>query len=77
VGPYKPVFSVDVGYYYVGGTSMAAPHVSGIAALVAEDFPDTDQKTMERYLKNAAKGNPLLEWNVVLFPIHRKSILIL
>ena len=46
------------GYYYLWGTSMSAPHVSGISALVAEDYDDFDQDDMETVLKKGAKGNP-------------------
>ena len=59
VGPYKPYFSMDVGYYYLWGTSMAAPHVSGIAAIVLGEHPDLGQSQMESVLKNAAHGLPL------------------
>ncbi|MEM2568130.1 MAG: S8 family serine peptidase, partial [Candidatus Bathyarchaeia archaeon] len=47
VGPYKGYFSTTVGYYYVWGTSMATPHVSAIAALVAEQYPYFNQFDME------------------------------
>ena len=59
VGPYKPYFSTAVGYYYLWGTSMAAPHVSGIAAIVLEEYPHLSQCQMEFVLKNAAWGAPL------------------
>ncbi len=56
VGPYKLSFSYDVRYYYVSGTSMSAPHVSAIAALILEDYPHFDQKDIEHILKIAAGG---------------------
>ncbi len=59
VGPYKPAFSDDLGYYYLWGTSMATPHVSGIAAQVLQEHPTMDQDSMESTLKKAAAGLPL------------------
>jgi len=59
VGPHKPYFSTAVGYYYLWGTSMAAPHVAGIAALVVEKYPHLNQFQVEFILKNAARGLPL------------------
>jgi subtilisin family serine protease len=69
VGPYKPYFSWAMGYYYLWGTSMAAPHVSGIASLVLQSHPDMTQAQMEHVLKIAAAGLPLpsdgsLAWDV-------------
>ena len=59
VGPYKRYFSYTVAYYYVWGTSMATPHVSAIAALVAEQYPSFNQFDMELVLKKAAVRLPL------------------
>ena len=38
---------------------MSAPHVSGIAALVMQDYPYLAQSLMEHILKVAAAGLPL------------------
>lgn len=60
-GPYKPTGYPPewLGYFWLWGTSMSAPHVSGIAAMVLQDYPWVDQDTMEFILKNAARGLPL------------------
>ena len=59
VGPYKSYFTDNLGYWYLWGTSMAAPHVSGMASLVLQDHPDLDQASLEAFIKNAAHGSPL------------------
>jgi len=69
VGPFQSAvyWNPDIGsyvqtplnYYYLWGTSMAAPHVSGMASLVLEEYPDVEQAKMEKILKNAARGLPL------------------
>jgi len=58
VGPYKSAFANNLNYYYLSGTSMAAPHVTAIAALTLQNSPDMEQAAMERHLKIAASGNP-------------------
>ena len=59
VGPYKSAFANNVGYYYLGGTSMAAPHVSAMAALLLQSYPSVEQAKMESILEIAAAGQPL------------------
>ncbi|MHA2244748.1 MAG: S8 family peptidase [Candidatus Hodarchaeales archaeon] len=39
-------------YYYVGGTSMATPHVSAVAALMLEKNPNLVQSDIEKILKD-------------------------
>ena len=45
-------------YWYVGGTSMATPHVSGIAALMLEKDPTLNQGDVETILKDTATSLP-------------------
>lgn len=41
-------------FYYVGGTSMATPHVAGVAALLMEKDPTLSQRDVETKLKSTA-----------------------
>ncbi len=59
LGPYKPYLSAVIGYYYLWGTSMSTPHVSGTAALLLQSHPQMRQETVEDVLKTAAAGLPL------------------
>jgi subtilisin family serine protease len=53
VGPYQ-VNSGQLSYYYLGGTSMAAPHVTGIVALMAEKCPALTASEAESILEGSA-----------------------
>ncbi|MEM2130287.1 MAG: S8 family serine peptidase [Candidatus Bathyarchaeia archaeon] len=47
-----------VNFYYVGGTSMATPHVAAVAALMLEKNPTLNQADVESILKNTALTIP-------------------
>lgn len=53
VGPYN-VNSGHTSYYFLGGTSMASPHVAGIVALMAEKDPTLTAAAAEALLEAAA-----------------------
>jgi subtilisin family serine protease len=52
VGPYQK--NGQISYYYLGGTSMASPHVAGIVALMAQKHPSLTAVAAEGYLEAAA-----------------------
>ncbi|HEU5337047.1 MAG TPA: S8 family serine peptidase [Terriglobales bacterium] len=52
VGPYQT--NGQISYYYLGGTSMASPHVAGIVALMAQKDPGLTAADAESILENTA-----------------------
>jgi subtilisin family serine protease len=53
VGPYQ-VNSGQISYYFLGGTSMASPHVAGIVALMAQKDQFLTAADAEAYLEDSA-----------------------
>jgi len=53
VGPYQ-TNSGQISYYFLGGTSMASPHVAGIVALMAQKDPTLAAAQAELILEGAA-----------------------
>lgn len=58
VGPYKINSGNTLTYYYLGGTSMASPHVAGIAALMAQKYPALTAPEAESILESTAIDLP-------------------
>lgn len=56
VGPYQT--NGQTSYFFLGGTSMASPHVAGIAALMAQKNPSLTQAQVESILKTSAVPLP-------------------
>lgn len=52
VGPYQK--NGQISYYYLGGTSMASPHVAGIVALMAQKDPALIASEAEAILEGSA-----------------------
>lgn len=54
VGPYQLNSSGRTSYYYLGGTSMASPHVAGVVALMLQKNPNLTATDAEAILENTA-----------------------
>jgi subtilisin family serine protease len=57
VGPYQ-LNSGKTSYFFLGGTSMASPHVAGIAALLTQKNPTLTQLDVETILESSATPLP-------------------
>jgi subtilisin family serine protease len=57
VGPYQPN-SGQISYYFLGGTSMASPHVAGIVALMAQKKSTLTAGDAETILQRSAIALP-------------------
>lgn len=56
VGPYQT--NGQLSYYYLGGTSMASPHVAGLVALMAQKYPPLTAPVAETILQDSAIALP-------------------
>jgi subtilisin family serine protease len=52
LGPYQ--YNGQISYYFLGGTSMASPHVAGIVALMAQKHPALNAADAEKILEGTA-----------------------
>lgn len=60
-------------YASLSGTSMAAPHVAGAAALLLQDQPDSEPQDVKAALLNTANPVSSVAENSTLEPAHRQG----
>ncbi|MBN1833220.1 MAG: S8 family serine peptidase [Deltaproteobacteria bacterium] len=63
-------YGVDGQYYFVGGTSMATPHVAGVAALMLQANPTLTQADVETILRSTADPLPFASAKDVADPVY-------
>ena len=63
VGPYQ-LNSGQTSYYFLGGTSMASPHVAGIVALMVQ----------KNHTLNAAQAESILESSAIALPVGCRTV---
>jgi subtilisin family serine protease len=66
VGPYE-LSHGQLSWYFLGGTSMASPHVAGVAALMAEKNGSLHQFEVESILESTAL--PFEHWSLDIYGI--------
>jgi subtilisin family serine protease len=59
----RAIFNGDSRYAYVGGTSMAAPQVTAVAAMVRHLNPDLSAADVIELIKRTARRSPGSGWN--------------
>jgi subtilisin family serine protease len=65
VGPYQVNQSNTISFFFLGGTSMASPHVAGIVALMAQKNHGLTALQAENILQSSAKALPAGCRNIV------------
>jgi subtilisin family serine protease len=67
VGPWQEQQGT-ISYFFIGGTSQAAPHVAGMVALLLEKYPALPAAQVEGILEQAANDRPLPDVNQQVRP---------
>jgi subtilisin family serine protease len=73
-GLIRSTFPLEKGPYQIlSGTSMAAPHVAGAAALFLEAHPGTNPLVLREILQNSADPVPFAANRAFLAPVHQQG----